>query len=64
MKVEGIIMMPIQIISDSTKASFAMEGMYATEKDEKNIMDVLTGRRTWQDVVEEIKRKYLTEKEQ
>ncbi len=57
-------MIPVQAISDSTKASFAMEGMYATEKDEKNIMDVLTGKRTWQDVVEEIKKKYLAEKEQ
>lgn len=56
-------MIPIQVISDSTKASFAMEGMYATEKDEKNIMDVLTGKRTWQEVVEEIKKKYLAEKE-
>lgn len=56
-------MIPIQAISDSTKASFAMEGMYATEKDEKNIMDVLTGKRTWQEVVEEIKKKYVAEKE-
>ena len=27
---ERIIMIPVQVISDSTKASFAMEGMYAT----------------------------------
>lgn len=57
-------MIPIQVISDSTKASFAMEGMYATETDEKNIMDVLTGKRTWQEIVEEIKIKYSAEKEQ
>lgn len=58
-----MIMIPIQVIADSTKASFAMEGMYATEEDERNIMDVLTGKRTWQEVVEEIKKKYLAEKE-
>ncbi|MCM1048542.1 MAG: antitoxin VbhA family protein [Clostridiales bacterium] len=55
-------MIPFQAISDSTKASFAMEGIYATEKDEKNIIDVLSGKRTCQDVVEEIKKKYLAEK--
>lgn len=56
-------MIPAQVISDSIKASFAMEGMYATKKDEKNIMDVLTGKRTLEEVVEEIKKKYLVEKE-
>ena len=40
-----------------------MEGMYATENDEKNIMDVLTGRRTLEEVIEEIKQKYLSEQE-
>lgn len=37
----------------------AMEGMYATEIDEKNITDVLTGKRRLEDVIEEIKQKYV-----
>lgn len=56
-------MLPAQAILDTTKASFAMEGMYATEYDEKNIMDVLTGNRSWEEVVKEIKKKYIAEKE-
>ena len=40
-----------------------MEGMYATENDEKNIMDVLTGERSLEDVIKEIKHKYMIEKE-
>lgn len=56
-------MLPAQAILDTTKASFAMEGMYATEYDEKNIMDVLTGNRSLEEVVKEIKKKYIAEKE-
>lgn len=41
-----------------TKASFAKEGMLATQIDEKNIIDVLTGKRLLKDVIEEIKNKY------
>lgn len=40
-----------------------MEGMYATEDDEKNIMDVLTGERSMEDIIKEIKQKYMSEKE-
>lgn len=56
-------MLPAKAVLDTTKASFAMEGMYATETDEKNIMDVLTGKRSLEDVIQEIKRKYMAEKE-
>lgn len=56
-------MLPNRVILNTTKASFAMEGMYATENDEKNIMDVLTGKRSLEDVLNEIKSKYTTEKE-
>ena len=52
-------MLPAQAILDTTKASFAMEGMYATDYDEKNIMDVLTGNRSLEDVIKEIKKKLL-----
>lgn len=44
-----------------TKASFAMEGMPATQIDEKNIIDVLTGKRRLEDVIEEIKQKYVVD---
>ena len=57
-------MMSAKAVLDTTKASFAMEGMYASENDEKNIMDVLTGKRSLEDVITEIKRKYMAEKEQ
>ena len=33
------------------------------ENDEKNIMDVLTGKRSLEDVIKEIKHKYMVEKE-
>lgn len=56
-------MLTVKTILNTTKASFAMEGMYATENDEKNIMDVLTGERSLEDVITEIKYKYMTEKE-
>ena len=56
-------MLQAQAILDTTKASFAMEGMYATDYDEKNIMDVLTGNRSLEDVIKEIKKKYIAEKE-
>ena len=62
-KEEGILMLLAEAVLDTTKASFAMEGMYATENDEKNIMDVLTGKRSLEDVITEIKRKYMAEKE-
>ena len=62
-KKEGIIMIPAKAVLDTTKASFAMEGMYATENDEKNIMDVRTGKRSLEDVIKEIKHKYMVEKE-
>ena len=56
-------MIPAKAVLDMTKASFAMEGMYATGNDEKNIMDVLTGKRSLEDVIKEIKHKYMVEKE-
>lgn len=56
-------MLPAKTVLDTTKASFAMEGMYATENDEKNIMDVLTGKRSLEDVIKEIKQRYVLEKE-
>lgn len=62
-KEEVNAMLPVQAVLDTTKASFAMEGMYATEYDEKNIMDVLTGNRSLEDVIKEIKKKYIAEKE-
>ena len=62
-KEEGILMLPAKAVLETTKASFAMEGMYASENDEKNIMDVLTGKRSLEDVITEIKRKYMAEKE-
>ena len=34
-----------------------------TENDEKNIMDVLTGKRSLEDVIKKIKHKYMVEKE-
>lgn len=51
--------MQTQEILDTTKASFAMEGMYATKEDEKNIIDVLMGKRTLDEVISEIKQKYI-----
>ncbi len=56
-------MLPAKVILDTTKASFAMEGMYASERDEKNIMDVLTGKRSLEDVINEIRDKYMQEKD-
>ena len=56
-------MLSAETILDITKASFAMEGMYATENDEKNIIDVLTGERSMEDIIKEIKQKYSVEKE-
>lgn len=56
-------MMPVKAVLDTTKASFAMEGLYATENDEKNITDVLTGKRSLEEVIKEIKSKYIVEKE-
>ena len=38
---------------------FAMEGMYATKEVEKNIIDVLMGKRTLDEVRSEIKQKYI-----
>lgn len=52
-------MLPIKAILNSIKASFSMEGMHATETDEKNITDVLTGKRRLEDVIEEIKQKHV-----
>ncbi len=54
---------PARSILNSTKASFAMEGIQATETDEKNIMDVLSGKRNLDDILKEIKLKYTMEKE-
>lgn len=51
--------MQTQVILDTTKASFAMEGMYATKEDEKNILDVLMGKKTLDEVIAEIKQKYI-----
>ena len=51
-----------QTILNTTKGSFAMEGMYATKEDEKNIVDVLMENRTLEEVIAEIKQKY-TKKE-
>lgn len=56
-------MMPANAVLNTTKASFAMEGMYATENDERNIMDVLSGKRSLEEVIREIKHKYMVEKE-
>ncbi|MBO5246718.1 MAG: hypothetical protein J6B28_05590 [Eubacterium sp.] len=56
-------MLPVKAVIDTTKASFAMEGMYATEHDEENIMDVLTGKRSVEEIIKEIKCKYVVEKE-
>lgn len=39
-----------------------MEGMYASKTDEKNIIDVLTGNRRLEDVIHEIKEKYMAVK--
>lgn len=50
--------MQVQDILNTTKASFAMEGIYATKEDEKNIIDVLMGNRTLEEVIAEIKKKY------
>lgn len=50
--------MQVQEILDTTKGSFVMEGMCATKEDEKNIIDVLTGNRTLEEVIAEIKQKY------
>lgn len=55
--------MSAKTVLDTTKASFAMEDMYATENDEKNIMDVLMGKRSLEEVIKEIKSKYVVEKE-
>jgi|InofroStandDraft_1065614.scaffolds.fasta_scaffold05187_8 hypothetical protein len=51
-------MMSPQAILSTTKGSFAMEGMYASKTDEKNIIDVLTGSRSLEDVINELKEKY------
>lgn len=51
--------MQIQAILDTTKGSFAMEGMYATKEDEKNIVDVLMGNRALEEVIAGIKQKYI-----
>ncbi len=51
--------MQTQAILNTTKGSFAMEGMYATKEDEKNIVDVLVGNRTLEEVIAEIKQKYI-----
>lgn len=56
-------MLPAKAILKTTKGSFAMEGIHATENDEKNIMDILTGKRSMEEVIMEIKRKYVAEKE-
>ena len=50
--------MQTQAILNTTKGSFAMEGMHATKDDEKNILDVLMGNRTLEEVIDEIKQKY------
>ena len=54
-----IFIMQIQAILDTTKGSFAMEGMYATKEDEKNIVDVLMGNRALEEVIAGIKQKYI-----
>lgn len=56
-------MLSAKAILETTKGTFAMEGLYATESDEKNIMDILTGKRSMEAVIMEIKRKYMVEKE-
>lgn len=50
--------MQVQAILNTTKGSFAMEGIHATKEDEKNIVDVLAGNRTLEEVIAEIKQKY------
>ena len=52
-------MLSVKESLEITKGSFVMEGMYATEIDEKNITDVLTGKCRLEDVIEEIKQKYV-----
>lgn len=54
----GDFTMQTQAILNTTKGSFAMEGMHATKDDEKNILDVLMGNRTLEEVIDEIKQKY------
>lgn len=50
--------MQVQTILNTIKGSFAMEGIYATKEDEKNIVDILEGNRTLEEVISEIKQKY------
>lgn len=56
-------MLSAKAILETTKGSFAMEGLYATESDEKNIKDILSGKRSMEAAIIEIKRKYMAEKE-
>lgn len=51
-------MTPQEILA-ATKGSFAIEGMYASETDEKHILDVLTGRYSLEAVVDEIRKKHM-----
>ena len=53
-----ILAMQVQTILNTIKGSFAMEGIYATKEDEKNIVDILEGNRTLEEVISEIKQKY------
>ena len=48
-------MTPQEILT-ATKGSFAVDGIHASETDEKRILDVLTGSRSLEDVVDEIRK--------
>ena len=51
--------MQVQEILDANRASLAMDGLYVTKEDEKNARDVLSGKRSLEEVISEIEQKYM-----
>ena len=55
--------MQVQEILDANRASLAMDGLYVTKEDEKNARDVLSGKRSLEEVISEIEQKYMKQEQ-
>lgn len=51
--------MQVQEILDAAKASLAMDGLYVSAEDEQSAKDVLEGKKSLEEVISEIKQKYM-----
>lgn len=52
-------MMTIDDVVESVSASFAMEGLYLSEKEKENGKLILLGKKSADTIIEQLKQKYL-----